>query len=171
MTRRPETAARSRQRGGGPRRGVRLAALLLAGWLLAFGGAAPAAGPPTSEERLVAEVRAAMEGRDLAALEALVNWDGASKVKRRAVSYQLRSTFGRTIRSVTVEPFPEDGFKEIESRGTMRANMAVARQIRVVFDEPDTEFGTPPTAMFLIGKQGDAYRIALVVPTRRPSAA
>lgn len=46
--------------------------------------------------------------------------------------------------------------------------MAVTRQLRVVFDEPDNTFGHAPTALFLIGKQGEAYKIALVVPTGKP---
>jgi hypothetical protein len=98
----------------------------------------------------------------------LVNWEGASKMRRRMVSYQIRHAFKRPIRSMTVEPFPADGFKEIEQRGTLKPNMAVSKQIRIVYDEPDTEFGMPPTEFFLIGKLGDAYKIALVVPTRPP---
>ena len=42
---------------------------------------------------------------------------------------------GRPIRSITLEPFPADGFKEIEDRGTLRPNMPVTQQLRVVFDE------------------------------------
>ena len=58
---------------------------------------------------------AALEERDLAAFEELVNWDGAGKMKRRVVSYQLRYGFGRPIRSIALEPFPADGFSEIEA--------------------------------------------------------
>lgn len=46
--------------------------------------------------------------------------------------------------------------------------MPVSQQLRVVFDEPDTASGHPPTALFLVGRQDDAYRIALVVPVKPP---
>ena len=75
-------------------------------------------------------------------------------------SYQIRSTFGRPIRSITLEPFPADGLKEAESRGTQKANMTVSHRLRVIFDEP-------PTDVFLIGKDQDVYRIALVNPVPR----
>jgi hypothetical protein len=151
----------------GRRFGVGLAAALA---VVAAAGGAAADAPPTTEDQLVAEVRAALVGRDLAALEGLVNWDGASKYRRRHVTYQLRYGLGRPIRSIAMEPFPADGFKEIESRGTLRPNMPVTRQLRVVFDEPDNAFGKPPTELFLIGRQGDAYKIALVLPTKKPGA-
>ena len=89
----------------------------------------------------MAEVRAALLAHDLGAFDELVNWDGASKYRRRAVVYQLRYGFGRPIRSIGLEPFPADGFKEIEGRGTLRPNMPVTQQLRVVFDEPDNAFG------------------------------
>jgi hypothetical protein len=66
--------------------------------------------------------------------------------------------------------FPADGFDELRERGTLEPNMPVTRQLRVVFDEPDDD-GQPPTELFLIGRQGEAYKIALVVPTRRPGDA
>lgn len=135
------------------------------------GGSGAALGSqPTTEDQLAAEVRAALLAHDLGAFDELVNWDGSSAYRRRAVVYQLRYGFGRPIRSTTLEPIPADGFKEIESRGTLRPNMPVTRQIRVVFDEPDNAFGMPPTAVFLIGRQGEAYKIALVVPARKRDA-
>ena len=117
---------------------------------------------------VVGAVRTALESRDFEAFdEELVNWEGASEMRRRAVSFQLRHGFGRPIRSIGLEPFPEDGFRVIEERGTMKPNMPVSQQLRVVFDEPDTAYGKPPTALFLIGQQDDAYKIALVVPTKQ----
>ena len=152
-------------------RGAPLARLGLALAALAGGaGTASGAAQPTTEEQLVAEVKAALLGHDLAAFDDLVNWDRATKMRRRMVTYQLRYGFGRPIRSVTLEPFPADGFDELRERGTLEPNMPVTRQLRVVFDEPDDD-GQPPTELFLIGRQGEAYKIALVVPTRRPGDA
>lgn len=161
----PSAAAR---RGGSDKGRPAVLPFLLAAALLVGGGTAAQGAPAASEEQLAAEIRSAVTRGDLPALEGLVNWEGAGKMRRRMVSYQLRHTFRRPIRSFTVEPFPADGFKEIEQRGTLKANMAVTKQVRVVFDEPDTEFGKPPTEFFLIGKHGDEYKIALVVPTRPP---
>lgn len=132
------------------------------------GSEAAAYALPTSGDQLLSAVRAALEKHDLTAFEELVHWDGASKMKRRVVSYQLRHGFGRPIRSITLEPFPADGFDAIEESGRMRPNMAVSQQLRVVFDEPDTAYGKPPTTLFLIGRQANAYRIALVVPAEKP---
>ena len=136
--------------------------------LLAGGVASADAAPPTSEGDLVGAVRTALESHDLEAFDELVNWDGATKMRRRMVSFQLRYEFGRPIRSIALEPFPENGFDTINERGTMRPNMAVSHQLRVVFDEPDNAYGKPPTAMFLVGKEDEAYRIALVLPTKKP---
>lgn len=144
-------------------------ALALGGWLALAGGAgaAPPALPATSEQ-LASVVRTALESRDLAAFDELVNWDGAGKMKRRVVSYQLRYGFGRPIRSITVEPFPAEAVRKMEAQGRFRANMPVSEQVRVVFDEPDNVYGRPPTAVFLVGRKDEAYRIALVVPAVKP---
>lgn len=144
--------------------------LALAAWTGLAGGGALAAPVvlPTTGDQLVGTVRAALEQRDLAAFEELVNWDGASKMRRRVVSYQLRYGFGRPIRSISLEPFPVEEVEAMEAQGRFRANMPISEQVRVVFDEPDNQYGKPPTAVFLVGREGEAYRIALVVPTQRP---
>jgi hypothetical protein len=42
--------------------------------------------------------------------------------------------------------------------------MPVTHELRVVYDEPLMEgYDIPPTAVFLVGREGDAFRIALVV--------
>ena len=56
----------------------------------------------------------------------------------------------------------------LDQEGRFKTNMPVSQQLRVVFDEPDTASGHPPTALFLVGRQDDAYRIALVVPVKPP---
>jgi hypothetical protein len=142
--------------------------LLGAAALVAMAGAAAARDLPRSEAELVERVRTALLERDVATFDELINWEGAGAIKRRVVGFQVRHGFGRPIRSVAVEPFPADGFRAIEERGTLKPNMPVSRQVRVVFDEPDNPYGRPPTAVFLVGKEDEAYRIALVVPTKKP---
>ena len=142
-----------------------LGCLLTAGTVTAAGAVAL----PSTDEQLVSTVRTALEGHDLATFDELVNWDGASKMRRRAVDYQLRYGFGRPIRSITLEPSPADALRDMEAQGRFKANMPITQQIRVVFDEPDNAYGKPPTALFLVGREGDAYRIALVLPTQQRS--
>jgi hypothetical protein len=151
------------------RRAGRLLALCLAG--AGLPALAATDGLPTTDTELVATVRTAIADRDLATFERLINWDGASVMRRRMVTFEVRHGLGRPIRSITLEPFAADGLATVEARGTLKANMPVTNQLRVVFDEPPTEgLEKPPTAVFLIGRQDDAYRIALVVrngPPRR----
>jgi hypothetical protein len=149
------------------RAGTAAFALLLAG--LASGGPATGGELPRSEAELVETVKAALLNRDMAALEALVNWDGARPFRKRAVKAQISTALGRPIKSVALEPFPPDGLQEAESRGTLKANMPVSHQLRVVFDEPAGPSGGVPTDLFLIGRNGDDYRITLVVPVPKKS--
>ena len=148
-------------------RAVVLAGTVAAGCWLAAGGA-QAAPLPTTDDQLVGTVRQALLDHDLAVFDELVNWDGASTMKRRLVTYQMRYGFGRPIRSIGLEPFPETAQRTLDQEGTFKTNMPVTQQLRIVFDEPDTRYGHPPTALFLIGRQDDAYRIALVVPVKPP---
>jgi hypothetical protein len=141
----------------------------LAAALAVSAAGAEAADLPRTEEELVRQVRAALVGRDIAAFEELINWEGARGVKRRIVAFQVRHGFGRPIRSVALEPFPADGLRDVEARGTLKANMPVSHRLRVVFDEPPAAEGAgPPTDLFLVGKAADgAFRIALVVRDER----
>ncbi|AWN48726.1 hypothetical protein DK419_22170 [Methylobacterium terrae] len=157
--------------------GLRLAALALAAGLLAGpAGAQPApeatagavAPLPAQGDALVAYVTKALTDHDLPAFERLVNWTGTRAQRRRLTLYQIRSGFGRPIRAATLEPMPEDGLAEATSRGTLKANMPVTERLRVVFDEPPVEGDAPPTSVFLVGREGGSYRIALLVPTGPP---
>jgi hypothetical protein len=132
---------------------------------LIVAGAAVAASPlPKTAEQLVAIVRTAIAERDMATFDALINWEGASAIKRRIVGFEVRRGLGRPVRSIILEPFPHDGLRKMEAGGALKANMPVSHQLRVVYDElPMEGFGIPPTAVFLIGREGEAFRIALVV--------
>jgi hypothetical protein len=135
--------------------------------LAPFGTPALARDLPKTPDELITTVSRAITDRDMAVFDDLVNWKDARKIRKRVVTYQIRTTFGRPIRSITLEPFPPDGLKEAESRGTQKANMPVSHRLRVIFDEPPGESGKPPTDVFLIGKEQDVYRIALVNPVPR----
>ncbi|GJD51878.1 hypothetical protein OPKNFCMD_4637 [Methylobacterium crusticola] len=122
---------------------------------------------PSRPEDLVAYVTKALRAHDTAAFERLVNWTGARPQRRRLTLYQIRYSFGRPIRSADLEAFPADGLAEAEGRGTLKANMPVTEQLRVVFDEPPGEAGDRPASVFLVGREAGVYRIALLVPTRQ----
>ncbi|AWB21755.1 hypothetical protein DA075_13205 [Methylobacterium currus] len=157
--------------------GLRLAALALAGLLAGPAGAqsppdvtaASAAAPlPSQPDALVAYVTTAIRDHDLPAFERLVNWTGTRAQRKRLTLYQIRSGFGRPIKAAALEPMPEDGLAEATARGTLKANMPVTDRLRVVFDEPPVEGDAAPTSVFLIGREGGTYRIALLVPTGPP---
>jgi hypothetical protein len=149
----------------------------LAGWLALAVGLAVGAGPsPTralepvkTEDALIERVRSAMAGRDLEAISELINWQGAPPIRRRIVTFQINYGLGRPIKSILLEPLPEDALRAVEARGTLKANMPVTHRLRVVFDEAG-EGGAPPSSVFLIGKLDGAFRIALVVRAKPPGA-
>lgn len=147
---------------------ARLSALAV---LMASGTGWAAVEPlPTTDAELVSTVRSAIVERDMETFDQLINWDGASKMARRVVTFSVRHGLGRPIRSIELEPFPADGLAKIEAQGKKHANMPVTNQLRVVFDEPPIEgLTTSPTMVFLIGKLDDAYRIALVVRNSPPT--
>ena len=140
----------------------RLAGLVLGAVVLATAAPAGEGDLPRTEADLVETVRAALLDRDEAALDALINWDGAGEIKQRIVRFQVRSTFGRPIRSIELLPFPQDGLDRLGAGGTLAANMPVSNRLRVEFDEPPRPDGGAPVYVFLIGQQDEAYRIALV---------
>ncbi|KMO38668.1 hypothetical protein VQ03_16650 [Methylobacterium tarhaniae] len=123
---------------------------------------------PAQADALVAYVTKAMTDHDIAAFERLVNWTGTRAQRKRLTLYQIRSGFGRPIKAAALEPMPGDGLAEATSRGTLKANMPVTERLRVVFDEPPVEGDAAPTSVFLIGREGGTYRIALLVPTGPP---
>ncbi len=119
---------------------------------------------PRTDDDLIETIRSAMVTKDFEPFEQLVNWEGAGKIKRRIVTFEIRRGFGRKIDTIAIEDFPKDGLAKIEAMKKLRVNMPVTHRVRVVFDEPPMEkTGKPPTSVFLVGKQDGAYRIALVV--------
>lgn len=147
---------------------ARLSALVM---MLAAAGTAQAAieSLPSTDAELVATVRSAIVESDMDTFDQLINWDGASKMARRIVTFSVRHGLGRPIRSITLQPFPADGLAKIEAQGRKHVNMPVTNELRVVFDEPPIEgLTTSPTMVFLIGKLDDVYRIALMVRNSPP---
>jgi hypothetical protein len=119
---------------------------------------------PRTNEELVDTIRTAIVAKDYAPFEELVYWEGAGKIKRRIVRFEIRRGFGRKIDTIAIEDFPKDGMAKIDAMKQIRVNMPVTHRVRVTFDEPPLEkTGRQPTSVFLVGKQDGAYRIALVV--------
>ena len=126
-------------------------------------GAVAATAGPSSEAELVDTVRTALVQRDQETFDALINWNGAGTIKQRVVRFQVQHGFGRPIRSIALEPLSKDALVKLEARGTLKANMPVSHRLRVEFDEPPRLDGNPPVDVFLIGKDGGVFKIALVV--------
>ena len=164
-------ARRFLRRAAGGRFAPRLlAAALLAGGLGSAAPAAAAAGDlPKDPDTLVKVIGDAIAAKDYAAFEELVYWEGAGKIKRNIVRFELNRGLGRKVRSITFEPFPENGMAGVLATGKLEPNMEVTNRVRVIFDEPDVpSTGKPPTAVFLVGKIGEEYRIGLVNRKRIP---
>ncbi len=133
---------------------------------LALTGVALSASPdlPRTGDDLVGTIRNAIEKKDYDRFEELVYWEGAGKIKRRIVAFQIRRGLGRKIDSIAIEDFPENGMAGIAKLKQLRVNMPVTHRVRVTYDEPPiNDQGKLPTSVFLVGKHDGAYRIALVV--------
>ncbi|MGI9433345.1 MAG: hypothetical protein ACR2Q4_00675 [Geminicoccaceae bacterium] len=119
---------------------------------------------PRTDADLINTIRSAIDEKDFKPFEQLVNWEGAGKIKRRIVRFEIRRGFGRKIDTIAIEDFPKEGMAKIDAMDQLRVNMPVTHRVRVTFDEPPLEkTGRQPTSVFLVGKQDGAYRIALVV--------
>jgi hypothetical protein len=149
-------------------RGVQLVLATALAGLVAMSSTAFGRELPKTEEELIDQVRTAMAASDIDAFSDLVYWEGAPDIRRRLTKFQIRCGFGRKIRSIALEPFPEEGVRKIEESGTLKPNMPITNRLRVTFDEPAEEDGGQPASVFLIGKMDGAYRIALVVRAKRP---
>ncbi|MGI9419767.1 MAG: hypothetical protein ACR2RA_18225 [Geminicoccaceae bacterium] len=153
----------------GPSRFLRSTSRLLGLGAVAFffnaGIAMSAAGElPRTNDELVDRIRSAIDAKEYEPLEELVFWEGAGKIKRNIVAFEIRRGLGRKIDSITFEEFPEDGMAKIDAMDKLRVNMPVTNRVRVTFDEPPiNDGGKQPTSVFLVGKRDGAYRIALVV--------
>ncbi len=119
---------------------------------------------PRTDQDLVDRIRGAIDSKDYGPLEELVYWEGAGKIKKNIVAFEIRRGLGRKIDNITFEEFPEEGMAKIEAMDRLRVNMPVTNRVRVTFDEPPiNDDGKLPTSVFLVGKKDGAYRIALVV--------
>ncbi|MFT6227878.1 MAG: hypothetical protein ACJARE_002287 [Paracoccaceae bacterium] len=141
--------------------------LLALGLAAALAGGAGAAEPPQTEEAMVTAIRGAIEAGDYDAISELVFWDGAGKMKKRIVRFELNRSLSRPIKSIGMSPFPENGMDGVLATGKLAPNLHVTHAVKVVFDEPLIEStGRQPTAVFLVGMNQGAYRIGLVNRTR-----
>ncbi len=126
-------------------------------------GAVSAAEMPKDQDAVLDYIRTAIETKDYEMLREMVFWKDTGKIKKRIVRFHLARSIGRPIKSITWEPFPENGFDAAIATGKLAPNMDVSHAVRVVFDEePIDAKGKRPTAVFLVGKRKDVYRIGLV---------
>jgi hypothetical protein len=123
---------------------------------------------PSNPEELVAYVKQAVASHDLEAFDRLVEWRGATPLRRRMTLHQIRYTFGRPIRTATVEAFPDDGLEEAKNVLALQPNLPVTDRLRIVFDEGATPSGDDPASVLLLGKEDGVYRISLLLGSRAP---
>lgn len=133
------------------------------GLAVIMAASAAAAELPKDRDAVVGYIKAAIETRDYDMLKDLVFWKDAGKIKKRVVRFHLSRSLGRPIKSIGFEEFPADAFDQVIAEGRYAPNMEIRHAVRVIFDEPVSETtGKPPTAVFLLGKREDVFRIALV---------
>ena len=110
-------------------------------------GAAQAAQMPKDKAEVLDYIRTAIETKDYEMLREMVFWKDTGKIKKRIVRFHLARALGRPIKSITWEPFPEDGFDAAIATGKLAPNMDVSHAVRVIFDEePINASGKLPTA-------------------------
>ena len=118
---------------------------------------------PRDQQQVIDYIRKAIETKDYDMLREMVFWKDTGKIKKRIVRFHLARSLGRPIKSITWEEFPENGFDAAIATGKLAPNMEVSHAVRVVFDEePINAAGKLPTAVFLVGKRKDVFRIGLV---------
>ncbi len=126
-------------------------------------GPAVAVEMPKDETEVLDYIRTAIESKDYEMLSDMVFWKDTGKIKKRIVRFHLARSLGRPIKTISWEIFPENGFDAAIATGKLAPNMEVSHAVRVIFDEePINETGKLPTAVFLVGKRKDVYRIGLV---------
>jgi len=126
-------------------------------------GGAQAAQMPKDQEEVLDYIPTAIETKDYEMLREMVFWKDTGKIKKRIVRFHLARSLGRPIKSISWEPFPENGFDAAIATGKLAPNMDVSHAVRVIFDEePINAEGKLPTAVFLVGKRKDVFRIGLV---------
>jgi hypothetical protein len=141
--------------------------LLALGLAAALAGGAGAAEPPHTEDAMVAAIRGAIEAGDYDAISDLVLWEGAGKIKKRIVRFELNRSLSRPIKSIRMTPYPANGLDAVIATGKLAPNLQVTHSVKVVFDEPPIEAtGDQPTAVFLVGMAAGGYHIGLVNRTR-----
>lgn len=139
--------------------------VLIAPGLVAFWLASPlaAAELPTDEQELVTQIQNAIETSNYDALKEIVFWKDAGKIKERIVRYHLNRSIGRSVKSISIEPFPKSSLDALSASGKLRPNMTVTHAVRVIYDEdPIDDTGKLPSSVFLAGKKDDVFRIGLV---------
>ena len=118
---------------------------------------------PDQQDEVVDYIRTAIETSDYDMLKELVFWKDTGKIKKRIVRFHLARSLGRPIKSISWEPFPEDGFDAAVATGKLAPNMTVTHAVRVIFDEePINDAGKQPVAVFLVGKRDEVFRIGLL---------
>ena len=131
--------------------------------LLLLANPAGAVEMPRDKDEVLDYIRTAIETKDYEMLREMVFWKDTGKIKKRIVRFHLARSLGRPIKSITWESFPENGFDAAIATGKLAPNMIVSHAVRVVFDEePINAAGKLPTAVFLVGKRKDVFRIGLV---------
>lgn len=125
---------------------------------------------PHDERALVSFVKAAIEARDLSALDELVDWSGVDRHDRRLITMQLRHTLGRPVQNIALEAADPATRTDLEHFRDHQLNLPVTHLLRITFSDAP-EDADLPSAVFLIGTSEGQYRIALLTQAASDAAA
>ena len=114
-------------------------------------------------DSLAQRYREAHEAGDLQALEALVNWEGATERTRDMIESRLRRFLGRPIRSIEMRA--ATGSEQFASQ-RFRPNLKPVGWLVISF-EPTADDAWSRGLVFVVGEQDGERLITVAVPSPR----
>lgn len=114
-----------------------------------------AAGPA---ERLAEEYRSAHRAGDLAALQSLVYWEGASDRTREKITARLQKYFGHSIEAIEFRPLRADHTINLPSG--YAPNLEPLGYLAIEFRDPADEYRFRGVS-FVVGEHNGAYLITV----------
>jgi hypothetical protein len=117
---------------------------------------------PATTDELVTTVKAAIEAKDFAAIDNLINWTAISDYKRREFTSHILHGLGRPVAKIEIEQVDDETRDNLLHLKNHKLNMQVSHLLRVTYADGEPG-GVVPAAVFLVGRMADVYRIGLLV--------
>ena len=109
-------------------------------------------------DRLAEQYRTAHRARDLAALQGLVYWQGASERTREMITDRLQKHFGHDIEAIEFRPLQAD--HTINLPAGYAPNLEPLGYLAIEFRDPTDEYRFRGVS-FVVGEHNGAYLITV----------